>query len=128
MTLSKITAAVLALSALSAQADIITCTYTEPFYTTVYSMAQQSMTIKNYENGTKVIKNVSFQIMGPNKFEIRSKGGTVLQELTLDNQGSDGMSNREYPYSVKWNQISNGANNGIGGCTSNFLKATEGNY
>jgi uncharacterized membrane protein len=124
MKLSKITAAVLALSAFSAQADIIKCHFTEPFYTTTYSMVQQSLSIKNdAENKTQVIKNVSFQIMGAGKFELRTKKGVVIQEITLDNQGSDGMSDIEYPYSVKWNDILNGANNGIGGCSSNYQKA-----
>lgn len=97
-------------------ADIIKCTFTEPFYTTTYSMAQQSLTVQGISGGTTITRNVSFQIMAAGRFEIRSLSGTVLQRLTLNNRGSDGMSDRVYPYSVRWRGLQ-------GGCTSNFLHA-----
>ena len=98
-----------------AGADIIKCTFTEPFYTTTYSMAQQSLTVvNNLTNARSVERNVSFQIIDSGVFEIRSLGGAVRQRLTLDWNGSDGMSDRVFPYSVRWRGLN-------GGCTSNFL-------
>ncbi len=113
---------------ISAKADIITCTFTEPFISSSYSMAQQSLTYYSFTGDDggeekKVIKNVSFQIKAAGVFEIVSKDGKVLQELKLNNQGSDGMSDNIYPYDVKDNSMGGMANSGYGGCQSNSLKA-----
>ena len=106
-----------------ASADIINCSFTEPFYTTTYSMVQQSLTVKDIEGNVSVIPNVSFQIMGPAHFELWDADRNVLQVLMLNYSGSDGMSDNIYPYDVKSSgKVYNpGANGGIGGCTSNFL-------
>ena len=105
----------------AASADIIKCMFTEPFMTTTYSMVKQSLTIEdNVMNTKQVIRNVSFQIKGPAQFELWSKNKTILQKLDLNFTGSDGMSDTTYPYSVQW------LNKGLhGGCTSNFLHASE---
>lgn len=112
-----------ALSASVAQADIITCTFTEPFVTTTYSMTQSSLTYKDAMTGkVKFYKNVSFQIKAAGQFELVAVDGKVLQTLTLNNQGSDGMSENIFPYSVKDNSKFMTANLGLGGCSSNHLK------
>lgn len=129
--MTKLAIALAALTvSFSAQADIIKCYFTEPFITTEYSMAQQRLTYFGPDdNGSNsvlaVYKNVSFQIKGVGQFEIVAKDGTVLQSLDLNHQGSDGMSDTTYPYDVKDNSMFNRANNGIGGCTSNYLKAIQ---
>lgn len=98
-----------------AQADIIKCSFTEPFITTTYSMAQQSLTIENMSDNTRqVLRNISFQIKGRGKFELWDANKQLLQKLNLNFHGSDGMSNRVYPYEGKFRDHS-------GGCTSNFL-------
>ena len=83
------------------RADIIKCTFTEPFIDTSYSMAQATLTSKDSEGSIRVVKNVSFQIKSAGVFELVSKSGTVLQKLILSNKGSDGMSEKMYPYEVK---------------------------
>lgn len=104
-----------------AQADIIKCSFTEPFITTTYSMTQSSLTwVDNVTQTKKVIKNVSFQIVGQNQFELWDKNKNVLMKMNLDYKGSDGMSDLTYPYAVEW--TSKGL---YGGCESNFLKAAE---
>ena len=116
----------LAVLAQSANADIIRCEFTEPFYSTEYSMDQQSLTITGVEaSDAKVIKNVSFQIKGAGVFDLIGKDGKVIQELRLTNKGSDGMSDAVYPYDVTWFGMQSFANNGIGGCTSNFLRKSD---
>ena len=106
------------LASSSSHADIIKCYFTEPFYTTVYSMTQSKLTTTEALTGKVVYrKNVSFQIKGPGSFELLSLNGQVLQTLTLDYQGSDGMSDKIYPYTVSAPGI------GIGGCTSNYHHA-----
>lgn len=122
-------AALTALFAASAQADIIKCSFTEPFVGTTYSMAQQSLTYEAFTGDDPliitVVNNVSMQIKGPGRFDLVGADGKVLQELNLNSAGSDGMSDRTYPYEVKDNSMVTGANGGIGGCTSNYLQATE---
>lgn len=126
----KKTMMILAVSVCSnyAQADVIKCTFTEPFVSTTYSMTQSTLTYDSFEDsGDKVVKNVSFQIKGPGVFELVADygKGKVLQVLTLNNQGSDGRSNKQYPYDVKDNDPMMTANNGSGGCTSNYQHSVE---
>lgn len=113
------------LATTAAHADIINCVFTEPFVNSSYSMTQSTLTYTNFESGKTVIKNVSFQIKSAGVFELVDKSGQVLQTLNLNGQGSDGMSDRSYPYDVKDTSMNKNANNGYGGCSSNQLKATE---
>lgn len=104
------------------QADVIKCTFTEPFVDSTYSMTQSTLTyVTAGESKPVVLKNVSFQIKEAGVFEIVAKGGKVLQTLTLNHQGSNGMSEDVYPYDVK--DVSDLAGFGVGGCVSNYQKA-----
>ncbi len=101
-----------------AQADIIKCTFTEPFIGTHYSMTQSKLTIENFGEDTKVvIRNVSFQILGPGQFELWDKHNQVILKMDLNYQGSDGMSDKVFPYEAT-------LDGQLGGCTSQFLPAT----
>ena len=102
-------------------ADIIRCTFTEPFVNSTYSMTESKLTYVDFENKVTEFKNVSFQIKGPALFELVAQDGTILQTLNLNNNGSDGMSDYVFPYEVKDSTMLTGANGGIGGCTSNYL-------
>ncbi len=102
----------------ASQADIIRCTFTEPFVSLTYSMTQSRLTLENHSTGrTSVTRNVSFQILGAGRFELWNSSRRVLAQLNLNFRGSDGMSDRVYPYSVR---RSGGQR---GGCTSNYLHA-----
>jgi len=111
---------IVSMAAFSAQADIIKCSFTEPFLNVTYSMTQSKLTIQTPE-GTSSVKNVSFQIKGAGNFELFDENNNVLMTLTLDGQGSDGMSDYTYPYTAEFANASTWANAGIGGCSSNFL-------
>lgn len=113
------------LATAAARADIINCSFTEPFVDSSYSMSQSTLTYTNFDSGKTVIKNVSFQIKSAGVFELVDKSGKVLQTLTLNGQGSNGMSDAIYPYDVKDTSMDKNANNGLGGCTSNKLKSTQ---
>lgn len=102
--------------ATAAHADNFKCVFTEPFFTLEYSMVQQSLKTTSPEDSS-VAKNISFQIKGPSDFALMDAEKNVVVELKLTQNGSDGMSDRRYPYEAKWNGL-------IGGCESNFLKAT----
>lgn len=118
--------AALMLFANVSHADIIKCSFTEPFISSTYSTTQSTLTYIDHGDieAKRVIKNVSFQIKGPGAFELVDSKGTVLQKLTLNNNGSDGMSENVYPYEVQ-DLGMYGANNGIGGCSSNYLKTEQ---
>ncbi len=106
-----------------AAADVIKCMFAEPFGSSTYSMTQSVLKYDMAdEQKSKTIKNVSFQIKGPGEFELISKEGKVLQKISLTKNGSDGMSDRVYPYEVTDSSMLVYANNGIGGCSSNYLK------
>jgi len=121
----KIILAASLLVASVSQADVIKCTFTEPFVDTVYSMTQSTLAYKSAEQKDIVVKNVSFQIKEAGLFQLVGKDGKVFQTLTLNNKGSNGMSDAVYPFEVKDEGQVSMANNGIGGCTSNSLKAVE---
>lgn len=106
---------------ITASADIIKCTFTEPFVSSTYSMTKSTLTYESIDGTEEEIERVSFQIKSAGVFELVSKDGEVLQRLELNNQGSDGMSDRTYPFDVKDN--SSITNAGRGGCQSNSLKA-----
>lgn len=115
---------VLLLSSIS-HADIIKCVFTEPFVTTTYSMTQSKLTYENMDGQTWAVSNVSFQIKAAGLFELVAQDGRVLQTLTLNFNGSNGMSETVYPYSVVDHTSALAANNGNGGCTSNFLHSRD---
>ena len=102
------------------RADIIKCSFTEPFISSTYSMTQSTLVYKDALGMVKEFKNVSFQIKSAGVFELVDKNGIVLQKLNLNHQGSDGMSDRLYPFDVK--DSSQLTDNGQGGCESNKLK------
>lgn len=88
-------------------------------------MTKSQLTYSEYGNKDVVINNVSFQIKGPAKFELVSKDGKVLQSLDLNFKGSDDMSEQTYPIEVRDSMLQERANHGLGGCSTNSLKATQ---
>jgi uncharacterized membrane protein len=115
----------LALFSSGTQADIIKCTFTEPFFTSTYSMTQSSLTYLNSEGKTKVLKNISFQIKARGVFDLVNRNGRIIQRLNLNYKGSDGMSDIIFPYAVIDYAYTSSANGGHGGCESNYQKAVH---
>lgn len=117
------------LMSISAQAEIIKCTFTEPFVSLEYNTATETLKESEAVMGKKrVIKNVSFQIKYAGTFLLKDKNGKLLAELKLENKGSDGMSDAIYPYEINYKDMLGMANNGFGGCTSSLkplVKAAE---
>lgn len=112
-------------SSVVTRADVIKCFFTEPFVNSTYDMKKAKLLFKDSEGRVTIYPKATFEIKGPATFEITSKDGVVLQSLKLDNQGSDGMSDFIYPYSVKDDTGLTGSPSGYGGCESNHLKRTE---
>lgn len=104
-------------------ADVITCNFTEPFITTTYDTSTQVLQIKGADEKTaSAIADVSFEIRARSHFRLVRRDKTVVQELVLNGHGSDGMSDKEYPYHATWTWH---GSNLIGGCRSNALQARE---
>ena len=119
MTKALLTLSIL-VAGLAAQADIISCNFTEPFVDVTYSTTTSELTVLDHGNEGKktIIKNASFQIKGAGQFEILGKDKKVLMTLDLNFKGSDSMSEAVYPYHAEYDNM-------IGACESNFLKATH---
>lgn len=112
----------LALSPL-AKAETFQCTFTEPFLDVRYSTDTQILVMSDALNHkTTTHRNVKFLIVGPADFQLL-KSGKELARLTLNFQGSDGMSETVFPYKIKMSSLSRFANGGVGGCASSLLKA-----
>lgn len=122
--MKKLVFATTLLLASVSQADVIRCTFTEPFVNSTYSMTKSELTFSG-ANGSGKIKNVSFQIKDAGSFELVSKDGKVLQTLTLTNNGTDGSSDAVYPFEVKDSSKVTGDHSAVGVCVSNHLKSKE---
>jgi uncharacterized membrane protein len=117
----------LLVAGVSAKADIIKCSFTEPFYTITYTTGTRVLTVTNdVENKTEVYKNIGLLILGSDKFELRTTKNELVMSLAITGNGSDGMSETIYPYDAKVEGMVKGANNGIGGCESLRLKRKAG--
>jgi uncharacterized membrane protein len=106
----------------TSHADVIHCNFTEPFFETLYDMSASTLTYKlGSAEKDKVFEKVSFEIKASGIFELVNQNGQVLQTLTLNQSGSDGMSERIYPYSVKDTNPEASLTGNQGGCVSNHL-------
>ena len=110
----------------TAKAETFVCGFTEPFVTFTYSTETQKLVEHDdVMDKTRKLGGVKFEVAGPNVFVLRSAAGQPLARLTLDNKGSDSMSETVYPYSVEYYEILGRKNtNYSGGCTSTLLKET----
>lgn len=102
-----------------AHADIIVCRQTEPFINETFDTEKGTVSVVTPENmnNPDVSGGLKFVIKGAGKFEIRTAQGALRRALTLNYDGSDGMSDLVYPFD-------GGAGiNGSIGCESSELKA-----
>ena len=99
------------------KADVIKCSFTEPFMTTSYDTSRKRMTVSyDVEKRRTILDRVSMRETKPKVFEFRNSSGQVLQRVERSCRGSDGMSDRVYPYEAQWI-----AQKLYGGCTSTGL-------
>lgn len=88
----------------------LTCQVTEPFHTYTFSFNTLTRTGMDIYPGVEVIsRNVELVSADPNEDGmpgseyklVDTKTGAVYVEMTLDNKGTDGMSDRTFPFSAK---------------------------
>lgn len=115
--MKKVTIALFALLVSSAShADIIRCSFTEPFVTTSYDILKKRMTrIDISEDKPVVLNDVTLSVVSTGVIELR-QNGKLIQTLTLTGKGRDGMSDLPHLYEVKDN-LMGGSNMGNGGCS-----------
>lgn len=109
----------LALVASLTHADVIRCSQTEPFITETFDTDKGTAHVDRAGEAPLTEAGLRLVIMAKGKFEIRNADGSVRRALVLNFKGSDGMSDRVYPYDA-------GAGiNGPIGCESSELKARD---
>lgn len=108
------------LVAAQSEAEFIKCFFTEPFVESFYDLDTSILIYRNLDSSSDTYKNVAFHIQGPGDFLLKTEEGQVLQELKLNFNGSDGMSDDIYPYDVR--DYTKLTRPGFGGCESSRLK------
>lgn len=111
----------------AARADVIKCTFGEEYFRTTYDTAEQRLVLEDHTRGENRIvysqvERASLQILGSGNFEIWSQSREPVLRLRLTNQGRDGISDAYYPYE---GELLNFGRKILGGCSSNYLRATK---
>lgn len=91
------------LCAAAAPTSLVTCSFTEPFVRTVYDAHRRTLTATfDVAKRAVVQRNMTTRVVSPTVFEVLSENQQVIQHLELSHHGSDGMSDRTYPYEAQW--------------------------
>jgi hypothetical protein len=86
-----------------ASARVITCSFTEPFVRTFYDPARKTLTIvQDVERRKQVQRDIAGKNVSKAIMELRNDKAEIVQRLEHSFQGSDGMSDKSYPYAVQW--------------------------
>jgi len=87
----------------SSSASVIICSFTEPFIRTFYDTVHQTLTIVPDVDGSKdVQRSIVVTQISKSVLELHNDKGEIVQRLEHSFQGSDGMSDKLYPYAVQW--------------------------
>ena len=126
------------------RADVVRCSFTEPYVTMTYDTSTNILEIKSdVDKSTERIENVSLEIIEPSVFQLWTKDGKPLVQLDLSreysspseddgaDQPSDANSNNtaKYPFTAHWNyaypepwDIKTAV---WGGCSSNHIPSQK---
>jgi hypothetical protein len=86
-----------------ASAGVITCSFTEPFVRTFYDPPRKTLTIvEDADRQKRVQKGITANQVSTAILELRNANGEIVQRLEHSFRGSDGMSDKAYPYAVQW--------------------------
>lgn len=134
---SKMFALITAFLSLSAQADVVSCSFTEPFFSLEINTETGTMTKTepNFEEGgegvitTEISDQIKIKKLNSKKVSqlvevpryLVTSGKQKIMVLELDYQGSNGMSDHAFPYSTRYE-------GNYGGCESDIVKAHLFNY
>ncbi|WII72959.1 hypothetical protein QJS83_03620 [Bdellovibrio sp. 22V] len=108
----------LSLMSVSASAESIYCTFTEPFLTVTYNSETNKIRVDSAEHGSaETTAHVIFKSGGI--LHIDAEGITQYLEVNLTKEGSDGMSDAIYPFEGKISELL------VGGCETDTLKKRQ---
>jgi hypothetical protein len=110
--------ATLALSA-SAEADMITCHFTEPYITVAHSTAEATVVVSGLGIETTTYEDVGLTLTGVNALALTWADRRL--DMRIDYRGSDQMSDQVYPISAQYGHVDQPAAL-HGGCNSTLLK------
>ena len=104
-------------------AETFTCEFTEPWVTLTYSASSGRVMMKEdrARSGRIVARHVSLRHAGPGVILLFDARGAQVARLELTGKGTDGMSDKIYPYSITTHLIANSS--GSGGCYTTLLKS-----
>ena len=116
----------------------ISCAFTEPFFNLTYNIEEGSLTITepDWENdGEIVTKVIGTDLVLVNKstdaflpmFEVIVPSQEKVLKMTMNFNGSDGMSDQTYPIDAKWEDLNDG-NTLFGGCETDKIKSVNTAY
>ena len=106
-----------ALSA-SAQPEVITCHFTEPYITVAHNTAKATVVVSGLGIETQTYTNVGLMLTGVNKLVLTRADKRL--DLQIDYQGSDQMSDQVYPISAHYGNVDQPATL-HGGCSSTLM-------
>ncbi len=96
-------AAVLVPGTAMGQSKTYTCSFTEPFVRTVFDTHAGTMiVIHDVEKRRETLRGLSVSKVDGETVEVRGAGKKAIQRLARSYNGTDGMSDRVYPYEVIW--------------------------
>lgn len=120
--------------------DVLSCQFTEPFFSITYDSATGEVVytgVENYDEATSQFVPVilatsgslmpvlpagetvdSFYSIQGSQFELLANDGSLIMKLTLDMNGTDGMSDTIYPFSAEYNGF-------FGGCDTQLYPAVN---
>jgi len=88
---------------LAAHAKTFTCLYTEPLIQTEYDSNKRTLRVfRGTETKPSLTTKVSVRKFTNTQLDVFNKKHGIEQALTLDNQGSDGASDKVYAFSAAW--------------------------
>ncbi len=88
-------------SATTSMAVEVTCQFTEPFVTVKYDIEKKQMQVAaEYFENIPVIENLDLKMVSFDRFDVVDASGSTSLQIIPDGKGSDGMSDRVFPYSA----------------------------
>jgi len=89
----------------ASEARIIKCVYSEPLMAVEYNTATRALRIfRGTATKPDQMMRMRVRLFDRSRLEVFNAKLGVEQRLTLDHRGSDGASDKVYPYSSIWNE------------------------
>ena len=108
----------LLLSAPTIYADVLTCHFTEPYFTVVHDTESATVKVSGLQRSTEIFEGIGLQLQGVNRLLLAWQEHRLA--LVINYRGSDQMSDTIYPIAALW-QRSAEHRGQTGGCSTEHL-------